>query len=261
MLILFFAFIFLFLSVGIVSAEKHTQILESKIIESFDNPENPEEAEWASHRWVVLGSKFATKEYDENGNVVKTFPESAYIEAWPEAIFGANKEGRDLKVLGIHGRFDRKGYNFIEIIPVEDEDDEDGNPVFKPIKLPGKTQILDFWVWGSNYDFYVEVHVRDYTGVVHVLNMGDIKYTGWRNLSVRIPTSIRQEGGYVTSGGYLKELELVKLVVWTRPEERVDDFYVYFDQIKTLTNTFVSRFDGDNLADEDTIESVWGEDE
>lgn len=260
-LVLFFAFIFLFGLAGSVSADTNIEILESRVIESFDNPENPEEAEWPSHRWVVIGNKFATKEYDENGNVTKTYPETTYVETWPEALFGANKAGRNLKVLGIHGKFDRKGYNVMEVIPVEDEDDEEGNPVFKPIKLPGKTKIIDLWVWGANYNYYIEVHIRDYKGIVHVLNLGDLDYTGWRNLSVRIPPTIPQEGGYVTSGGYRKELELVKLVIWTRPQERVDDFYIYLDQIKTLTNTFVSRFDGDDLADKDKIESVWEEGE
>jgi hypothetical protein len=256
-LILFMIFTFLFVFTCSVTAETVTEVLESKIIESFDNPENPEEAEWSSHRWVVVGSKFAAKEYDEEGNVVDEYPKTAYVESWPEALFGANKEGRDLKVLGIHGKFDRRAYNFIEIIPVADENDEEGNPVFKPIRLPGKTQRFDVWVWGSNYNYYAEAHFRDFKGIVHVLKLGDLDYTGWRNLQVRIPGYIPQSGGYVTSGGYLKELELIKLVIWTRPEERVDDFYIYLDQIKTLTDTFVSRFDGDDLADPEKIEEVW----
>lgn len=256
-LILFMIFTFLFVLAGSVTAEKVTEVLESRIIESFDNPENPEEAEWDSHRWVVLGSKFSAKEYDEEGNVIDEYPKMTYVESWPEALFGANKEGRDLKALGIHGKFDRRAYNFIEIIPVADENDEDGNPVFKPIMLPGKTKRFDLWVWGSSYDYYMEVHLRDFKGIVHVLKLGDLNYTGWQNLLVSIPSYIPQEGGYVTSGGYRKELELIKLVMWTRPEERVDDFYLYIDQIKILTDTFVSRFDGDDLADPDKIEEVW----
>jgi hypothetical protein len=46
-------------------------------------------------------------------------------------------------------------------------------------------------------------------------------------------------------------------VLWTRPHERVNDFYVYFDHIKTLSDMFVTRFDGDTLAEEDRIQEIW----
>ena len=76
----------------------------SKVIESFDNPD--------AQQWIVTGSKFSTEGY----------PKKAYANAWPEAIFGKNKEGKELKALGIHGKFDRKAYNYIEIIPAAKND-------------------------------------------------------------------------------------------------------------------------------------------
>jgi hypothetical protein len=253
-----------------VFADKTTENLMSFVIDSFDNPEDREAAEWNSSEWIVRGSKFSTKVYDEDGNVVDQWPKSTYLEAWPEAFFGANKEERDLKVLGVNGRFDRQGYNYIELIPAVENDegeleprhpdmmDEYGNVILgNEITLPGRTKIIDMWVWGSNYDFYFEIHLRDFKGIVHVLNMGNLKFTGWKNLRVNIPSSIPQEGGYVTSGGYLKELKLVKMVLWTRPNERVADFFYYFDHMKTLSDMFVSRFDGDELADTDRIQEIW----
>lgn len=251
-------------------ADRTTQNLESRIIECWDNPDDPENYEWNSSKWIVRGSKFATKIYDENGEVTQEFPEKAYIESWPNSLFGTNPEDKPLKVLGIHGRFDRKGYNYIEIIPaVENQEgelvprqpdmtDDEGKVILgNEITLPGRTQNIDLWVWGSNYDYYLDIHVRDYKGIVHTLRTGSVKYTGWKNLQTSIPNYIPQEGGHVTSGGYLKELKLVKLVLWTRPHEDVNDFYIYFDQIKTLTDAFVTRFDGDDLADKQTIQEVW----
>ena len=41
---------------------------------------------------------------------------------------------------------------------------------------------------------------------------------------------------------------MTKLVVRTDPEEKVDLFYVYIDQLKVLTDTHVSNFDGENLT-------------
>ena len=244
-----------------VAADKVTENLVSRVLESFDNPENPEDSAWPSSQWIVTGSKFASKVYDEEGNVVESYPMSKYIDAWPDALFGRNKEGNPYKVLGIHGKFDRQGFNYIEFIPAVEGADgslvprsmDDGNE----ITIPGRARTIDFWVWGANFDFYIELHIRDYKGIVHVLDFGSIKHTGWKNLKLDIPSSIPQEGGYVTSGGYLKELKIVKLVMWTKPSERVDDFLIYIDHIKILTDIFVSRFDGDNLADLDFIQDTW----
>jgi hypothetical protein len=37
----------------------------------------------------------------------------------------------------------------------------------------------------------------------------------------------------------------------------VGDFYVYFKQLKALTDTFETMFDGDQLADPDVIPGLW----
>ncbi|MEW5816102.1 MAG: flagellar filament outer layer protein FlaA [Spirochaetota bacterium] len=218
-----------FLAAG-VSADTDTENLVSQVLESYDDP--------GAGEWAVMSSKFITNEY----------PKTTYVTAWPSALFGSNKDGKDLKVLGVKAKFDRKGYNYIELIPPEKK---------RPFMIPGKVKMLDIWVWGSNYDYYMEVHVRDYRGIVHVLPLGDLKYVGWKDLKVQFPSFIPQEGGHVKSGGFEKELELVKFVIWTRPEEDVSGFQIYFDQIKVLTDVFVSRFDGDDLAGKESDDSVW----
>lgn len=219
-----------------VVADSGTENLESRIIESFD----PEDR---STDWLVVGSKFTTE----------GFPKQTYTEAWPEAIFGTNPDGRDLQVLGINVKWDRKGYNNIEIIPVKKDDA--GNIVPNPIPLPGRTQKMDMWVWCSDFDYYLEVHLRDTKGIIHVLNMGSLATVGWNNFYMNIPSWIDQSGQYVP---FLKSLELVKLVIWTKPTENVSDYYIYFDQIKILTDTFIGRFDGDILSSQESVEKIWG---
>jgi hypothetical protein len=236
-LIICLVLLFALFQTSFLTADEITQNLESRIVESFDNPDG--------QQWLVMGSKFVTE-----GK-----PLVAYANAWPEALFGANKAGQDLKVLAINASFDRMGYNFLDIIPVAK--DADGNIVPSPIPLPGRVKVLDLWVWGSNYDYYMDLHLRDFTGVVHVLRLGTLKYTGGKNLSAEIPGYIPQSGGYVTAGGYIKNLELVKLVLWTKPTENVSGFNVFIDQIKVLTDTFVSRFDGDELADPEKINEIF----
>ncbi len=220
-----------------VMADSATENLESMVLESFD-PES------RTTDWLVVGSKFTTEGY----------PKQTYTEAFPEAVFGSNPDDKDLQVLGINVKWDRKGYNNIEIIPVKKDDD--GNVVPNPISVPGRVQKLDLWVWCSDFDYYFEVHVRDTKGVIHVLNMGSLAKIGWNNFFTNIPSRIVQTGHYVP---HLKSLELVKIVVWTKPIENVSDYYVYFDQIKVLTDTFITRFDGDDLAGQGSSEKIWGE--
>ena len=224
----------LLLPVGVL-ADSQTVNLESKVLETFDPGTKTTD-------WLVVGSKFTTKGY----------PKQVYTKAWTEALYGANLENKDYQVLGIHVKWDRKGYNNIEIIPVKKDDK--GNIVPNPIPIPGDVKNLDLWVWCSRYDYYMDVHLRDANGVVHVLRLGSLNAVGWKNLSTDIPTYIRQSAVHVP---FLKNLELVKLVIWTKPEEKVNDYYVYIDQIKVLTDMFITRFDGDSLASPKSIQKVW----
>jgi hypothetical protein len=110
------------------------------------------------------------------------------------------------------------------------------------------------WAWGSNLRYYIEAYVRDYQGVVHSVRLGDIGYTGWRNLRVRIPNSIAQSKRVLPK---LAALTFVKFRIWTTPTEKVDNFYIYFDHFKVLTDTFETFFDGDELADPDRVQQLW----
>jgi hypothetical protein len=49
--------------------------------------------------------------------------------------------------------------------------------------------------------------------------------------------------------------------MWTKPAEKVNDFLLYVDHLKVLTDMFVSRFDGDGLADLDFINDTWNTEE
>jgi hypothetical protein len=235
------AIVFLLFFSSMAVADETTTRLVSSVVESFD----PGDA--SGWTWELFPSKFG---YDAQGN---SMWELRYVEAWPEALFGKNKQAEDLKVLGLHGRFTRKGYNYVEIVPGEGEG-ADFQP--KPLPLPGRVNAMDLWVWCSNFDYYLEAHVRDHQGIVHVLPLGSLRKIGWNNLSTIFPGSIPQATRYVPR---TRPLELTKLVLWTRPNEKVDDYYVYFDQIKVLTDLFETRFDGDNLAEIDEVQKIWGQ--
>jgi hypothetical protein len=221
-----------------LQADEKTVNLESRILESFDGD--------SVYVWKASASKFATK------NDQETFPKVSYVATWPAALFGSNREGKELKSLGIWGRFDRKGYNWIDVYPVKK--DAGADALAEELPIPGRAKILDLWVWGSNFNYYMEAYVRDYKGVVHLLDMGDLSFQGWKNLRISIPESIPQAKRTLPAR---QGLTLVKFRIWTRPVERVDNFQLYIDQIKILTDTFETMFDGDELADPERVQELW----
>lgn len=224
-----------------IQADEKTVNLESRILESFDGD--------SGYSWRTTGSKFSTKTDEEE------FPKISMVPVWPAALFGSNRENADLKSLGIWGRFDRKGYNWIDIVPYAADAAEDDPPA--EIQIPGRVSMIDMWIWGSNFNYYVEAYLRDYKGVVHLLPVGDLTFEGWKNLRINIPESIPQAKPTLPR---LQSLSLVKFRVWTRPMERVDNFQVYFDHLKVLTDTFETMFDGDELADPERVQELWNAD-
>lgn len=201
--------------------------------------------------WALDASRFATR--TEEGN----FPRMAFVPTWPMAAFGLNREGRDLRSLGIHGRFDRRGFNWIDVFPIVPGSGDDGEePTPFEIPIPGRLHSMDMWVWGSNHNFTLEAYFRDYRGIVHAIPMGSLAFQGWRNLRLNVPSHIRQTRR--TFPGQTG-LHFVKFRIWTTPVERVDDFFVYFKQIKVLTNIHETLFDGNELADPERVQELWAQ--
>lgn len=251
--------VFLLVLLGLVFpafGDEVTADYQAIVLESFDGNsahqwEFGDRSFSYDYEWALDASKFATV----SGSDI--FPKLTYVEAWPMALFGLNRNQQELKSLGVWGRFDRRGYNWVDVYPVRPGTGGNGEaPEAFEIPLPGRITNLDMWVWGANLNFYLEAYVRDHNGVVHALNMGGLGYQGWRNLRVQIPNSIRQSKRILPR---LAGLTFVKFRIWTTPLERVDNFYVYFDQMKVLTDTFESLYDGDDLADPERVQELWAQ--
>ena len=229
-------------------------VLESRILESFNGDEdNP-------YVWRAESSRFITPLRNSDGSVVQdnngnaqTYPIMTYVETWPLAVFGNVRPAGSppLRSLGINGGFDRRGYNWIDIYPVL-ADDPDEKPYEIPI--PGIVKKVDMWVWGSNLRYYIEIFVRDYRGVVFPLKLGDVSYQGWRNLTVDVPSIIAQTRRTLPA---YAGLTFVKFRIWTQPTEVVSNFYLYFKQLKVLTDMYMPLYDGNELADPAYVDRLW----
>jgi hypothetical protein len=237
---------------GSLVADENTVNLESVIIQNFDDP--------AAQPWFVIGSKFSTA----------GFPKTTYYKTWPESLYGANPQNKDLRVLGVATLYDRKEYNWVDVIPGT-KSGEGADVKYSPteLTLPGRVAMIDMWVWSGNFDYYMEAFVRDYKGIVHTIPMGDLNFVGWKNMRVYVPESIPQSKKYLPKR---EGLSFVKFRIWTRPTENVAiltgkagasqmDMAVkfYFDNLKVLTDTFETLFDGDNLTSPDVVKDAWSE--
>ncbi len=220
---------------ALLFADESTVDLESKILDSFDpGPDR--------QQWFAEGSNYITAGY----------PQWTFTQGGPEALYGSDANNPSHQVLGVHFKFDRQGYNSIDVFPVAK--DSNGNLVAAPIQIPGRVQTLDVWAWGTNHDYYLDVELEDYTGVVHTLHLGSLDYAGWKDLIVTVPTSIPQSVNTIPK---LKGLKFLKFVIWTQPTADVSDYYIYFDQLKVLTDMFETRIDGEDLATPEETQKIW----
>ncbi|MBR0033048.1 MAG: flagellar filament protein FlaA [Treponema sp.] len=209
-------------------AQPNNRAVETFVIDDFDNTGSNE---WT---WNVQTSRFIDS---ENG-----FPKLTYFEGAPNPLKELLRGGENpLKVLGVKTSYLRKGENWFEVYP-----EKDG----KPYEIPfiGTVTQLDVWVWGANYLYYIDVLVRDADGRVYTLPAGNLAYNGWKNIIISIPTYIRQHSR-LRSGP--KTMSFVGFRVRTDPDEYVDDFNIFFDQLKYTTNTLSNIFDGYELKDID----------
>lgn len=239
---------------GILGAQDMRLLLESFVVETWDGEDSTFFSDSGEPlKWDVRGSKFTAEGRPQVVNI---------SGEWPVDLFGHKPEEPDsLGVLGIRGAYDRQGYNQLELVPGTGSGD---NFVPKAIPLHGRVQMMDFWVWGANYNFYVEFHFRDFNGMTHVLSpvrfdrrqeAGSIKFLGWKNMYISIPNNIRRAEN---NRAGISNLSLAKIVFITHPEETVTDFYVYLDHLRILSDVREEFYDGFDLSNPQRIDEIWG---
>ncbi len=255
------------LATGYIFADESVLNYESIVIDTFDGEGSATYADdGAPIVWKVFGSKFSTRPVPDNIDDPANFPRQTYaMDTWPNDLFGAYPEDREsLGVFGVWTRFDRMGNNQYEIVAGEEVD---GEWVQKPIELNGRVKTIDWWVWGSNFNYYIEIYVMDHRGFEYQLLpvrvdkltgkkiQSNLNYSGWQNFFIDIPNYIDQEVTYQPRNANMK---ITKFVVYTDPREKVTDSYLYLDHLKMLTDTHESVFDGYELKEGAKRDEIWG---
>lgn len=213
-----------FAASGAAFAQPSAKAVETILIDNFDVDQ-----EWD---WGVQTSRFITKGYP----LIKKF------SGIPNSLRPYHKDSDpEAQVLGVKTKFDRKGDNWFEVYPTQ-------NGSAYEIPFIGTVTQVDFWVWGANYNYNLELLVRDADGRVHILKTGTLAFQGWRNVVINIP-------GYINQHSRLRSgrpnMTFVGFRIRTDADEAVDDYVVYFDQLKYTTNTLSTVYDGYELKDAD----------
>lgn len=218
-----------------VFSQPSSRSIETFVMESFDSVGNQNymyNGKSYNWEWGVNTSRF----------IAEGYPKQGYYEGIPNSLKALRMgDTTTPQVLGVKTAFNRKGDNWFEVYPVLDG---------KPFEIPfiGNVTTFDFWVWGANYKYYLEVMVRDATGRVHVLQAGSLAFNGWKNIIINIPGWIQQHS-HLRSGP--ENLTFVGYRVRTDAEEYVDDFIIFFDHMKYTTNSLSFIYDGYELKDAD----------
>ena len=218
-----------------VFAQPSSKSIETFVLDNFDNAGAQNysyKGKSLNWDWSVQTSRF----------VAEGYPKTGYFEGIPNSLKQLRRgdEGES-KVFGVKIAYNRKGDNWFEVYPSKDG---------KPYEVPfvGVVSQMDFWIWGANYNYYLEIMVRDANGTVHVLPAGSLCFQGWRNLVVNIP-------GWMVQHSQLRSgpanLRFVGYRVRSDAEEFVDNYIIYFDQIKYTSNSLSLIYDGYELKDAD----------
>ena len=205
-------------------AQPNVKSVETISIDDFDT-----EKEFA---WKVQASRF----------VADGFPKQQYVEAIPNALRAIYEKEEPAKVLGVNISYNRKGENWFEIFP--SKAGENGESAAYEIPFKGLVDHVDFWVWGANYKYTLEMMVRDVYGIVYVLPVCQLNFNGWKNVVVNIPKTIHQTARLRTAPSSMK---FVGFRVRTDPDEYVDDFNIFFDQLQYTTHVLSNIYDGFDL--------------
>lgn len=177
---------------------------------------------------------------------------------------GLGKEKK--KNLGVHFRFRYPGTNSVSIEPPMEIDWKDRTPVLtydqamrkdvpeRGIQLPGRAKAVSMWIHARGFPYTVELWIKDFKGDVHILEKQSINFVGWRPMTFEIPENMPQ-----SSDTYpvTRTSKLVRIVIrevssvagehTSTSTRNSSDVYVFFDQIKVLTDTYEVYFDGQDL--------------
>ncbi len=192
-------------------------------------------------RFETIGYWDAKMAADEGLITLKRFPGGpAAKEPIPDEEKSGIKE-RDEYVLGAKVEFFKRGHNTFAIFPV------------KPLPIEGITKTVSIWVAGRNYGHILTLLIEDFFGqraeIRFSNNGGKLNFSGWKKLTATIPPNIIQSNYHYNNKMGIK---IVGFKVYCDPEESYGSYYIYFDDMRAVTDLFA-----EHNRDEDDMVDTW----
>ncbi|GHV17882.1 flagellar filament protein FlaA [Spirochaetia bacterium] len=162
-------------------------------------------------------------------------------EAIPEE---ADLNVPDRYVLGTRVDFLRRGHTSFTIYPE------------RPIPIEGITKTLSVWVAGRNFNHTLSILIQDYFGREFELYMGKLNFQGWKKLTVAVPPQADDGRNGIVQRNYHYNSQMGIKVVGLRvdcdPMEAQGSYYVYFDDLRAVTDLFA-----EDSRDPDDMSDAW----
>lgn len=136
--------------------------------------------------------------------------------------YGIGSYATDM-VLGVKVQYIARGFNWFAIRPA------------KPIVIEGICQSISVFVAGRNYKHVLKMFVLDYFGRERVIYVDKLNFVGWRELQVAIPDNIKQ---YDYHYAHKQGIKFNGFMIECDPMETWGTYYIYFDELRALTDIF-----------------------
>lgn len=143
----------------------------------------------------------------------------------------------DKYVLGVKVEFYRRAMSYFSIYPI------------RPLPVEGITKTVSVWVIGRNNKHILKLLISDHFGNRSELTMGSLNFSGWKRLTVAIPTTIIQRDFHYNNKMGIK---IEGFRVECDPEETYGSYYIYLDDLRATTDLFAEE-----NRDMDDIQDNW----
>jgi hypothetical protein len=181
------------------------------------------------------GFWFSSMPGDQGITVIRRLPGGSLDKVPITGEAEVNIEEPDIYVVGMKVQYFRRGLNTFSLSPV------------RPLPVAGITKTLSVWVVGRNMSHTLRLTIDDFFGNRAVLTMGKLNFSGWKQMTVAVPPSIKQRDFHYNDRSGIK---VVGFTIETDPLEAFGTYYVYFDDMRAVTDLFAAESrDADNMAD------------